>query len=119
MACFISMSLLLPACSESSLARRGASAASILAMFSVIAVFMVVIWLWSGAWAAGTVVSGVAVTVAATGTATAGAVAGAATIGAAGAGVAMGSGAGAGGGWGCGDNVLGQCGNAQQRKRGY
>src|ERR1039457_6687095 len=57
---------------------------------------MVVIWLWSGAWAAGTVVSGMVVTVAATGTATAGAVAGAATIGAAGAGVAMGSGADAG-----------------------
>src|ERR1019366_4995926 len=96
MACFISMSLLLPACSESSLARRATSAASLLALFSVIAVFMVVIWLWSGGWAAGTRGSGVTGAVAAAGTATVGAVAGAATIGAAGAGVAMGSGADAG-----------------------
>jgi hypothetical protein len=72
-----------------------ASAASFLAMFSVMEVFILAIG--SEAETAGVAagVSGVAVTVAA-GTAAAGAAGGGATIGVAGAGVAMGSGADAG-----------------------
>src|ERR1035438_10325711 len=93
MACFISISLLVPACSESSLARRAMLAASALAMFSVMVVWTAAIWAFLSRAGAGAA-SGVAVTVTLGAAAAAGV--GSATIGVAGAGVAMGSGAGAG-----------------------
>src|ERR1039458_4615390 len=99
MACFISMSLLAPAFMASMWVFIAASAASFLAMLSVMEVFILAIGSAATEGAGVTAgVSGVAVTVAegAGVTAGAGAGAGAATIGGAGAGVAMGSGADAG-----------------------
>src|ERR1039457_408266 len=71
MACFISMSLFMLACWESMWAFVAASAASILAMFSVIVVCILAIWVFNcsgfalaSAGAAVTVTPGVAVTVA-------------------------------------------------------
>jgi hypothetical protein len=95
MACFISMSLLAPACWASEWDLKAASAASFLAMFSVMEVFILAIGS-AGAAGAGVAagVSGVAGTVAAG--------AGVAVTVAAGAGVAMGSGAGAAAGVGAG-----------------
>src|ERR1039458_8970208 len=97
MACFISMSLLAPAFMASMWVFIAASAASFLAMLSVMEVFILAIGSAATEGAGVTAgVSGVAVTVAEGAGVTAGAGAGAATTGAAGAGGAMGSGADAG-----------------------
>src|ERR1035437_8892343 len=90
MACFISTSLFMAACSASMLAVLAMSAASPLAMFSFIVVCILAIWAFicSGLAlvSAGVVAAGVAVTV----------TAGVAVTGGVGAGVAVGSGIGAG-----------------------
>src|ERR1022692_1258216 len=90
MACFISISLFMAACSASMLAVLAMSAASLLAMFSFIVVCILAIWAFicSGfaLVSAGVVAAGVAVTV----------TLGVAVTGGVGAGVAVGSGIGAG-----------------------